>query len=238
MRAVPRSSRGRRILLLAAALVALVAGYFLWFRDSPLVAVSDVEVVGIESAKSEAIEGELVRVAEGMTTLHPDVDRIEAAAAAFPTIASVEVDFGFPHSARIEVTEHEPTAVIGFGEAEVAVAPDGTLLRGIPLADEPLPRISSAPPAGARLEGAALDQALILGAAPAEFRPLIERVSGDAKQGIAVTVRGGIPIRFGDTGEAAKKWRAAAAVLADPKLDALCSLDVRVPSRPAAGCAG
>ena len=32
-----------------------------------------------------------------------------------------------------------------------------------------------------------------------------------------------------------EKWAAAAAVLADPKLDSLTSLDVRVPERPAAG---
>ena len=50
-----------------------------------------------------------------------------------------------------------------------------------------------------------------------------------------LTLRGGIPVRFGDDSAAGAKWRAAAAVLADPKLDALTYLDVRVPERPAIG---
>ena len=50
-----------------------------------------------------------------------------------------------------------------------------------------------------------------------------------------MTLRGGIPVRFGSGSEAAEKWAAAAAVLADPKLDALTYVDVRVPERPAAG---
>jgi hypothetical protein len=50
-----------------------------------------------------------------------------------------------------------------------------------------------------------------------------------------VTLRGGIPVYFGTSAEASEKWAAAAAVLADPKLDSLTYLDVRVPRRPAAG---
>ncbi len=50
-----------------------------------------------------------------------------------------------------------------------------------------------------------------------------------------VTLRGGIPVRFGNGSRATEKWAAAAAVLADPKLDSLTYLDVRVPERPAAG---
>ena len=40
------------------------------------------------------------------------------------------------------------------------------------------------------------------------------------------------PVRFGSSSGAADKWAAAAAVLADPKLDALTYVDVRVPERP------
>jgi cell division septal protein FtsQ len=224
--------------LVAAALLALVAGYFLWFRDSSLVAVDEVEVVGVESDDRAQIVAELTRVAEGMTTLHPDAGRIEAAAQRFPTIESVSVEMGFPDRARIEVTEHEPTAVVGFGEERVAVAPDGSLMPGVSLPKGGLPQIETSEGGGERLQGEALEQALVLGAAPAELRPLIDHVDADSTQGVEVTLRGGIPVSFGPPDDAGAKWRAAAAVLADPKLEALCRLDVRVPRRPAAGCAG
>ena len=42
-------------------------------------------------------------------------------------------------------------------------------------------------------------------------------------------------MRFGSSSGAAAKWAAAAAVLADPKLDGLTYVDVRVPERAAAG---
>ena len=75
-----------------------------------------------------------------------------------------------------------------------------------------------------------------VGAAPEPLRPLIEKVDDDEGLRVELTLRGGIPVRFG-TGSRARreKWAAAAAVLADPKLDALTYLDVRVPERAAAG---
>ena len=63
----------------------------------------------------------------------------------------------------------------------------------------------------------------------------IERIDHSDDFGVEITLRGGIPIRFGNGARAAEKWAAATAVLADPKLDALTYLDVRVPERPAAG---
>jgi hypothetical protein len=50
-----------------------------------------------------------------------------------------------------------------------------------------------------------------------------------------VTMRGDIPIRFGTGAAASAKWAAAAAVLADPDLETLTYLDVRVPERPSVG---
>ena len=87
------------------------------------------------------------------------------------------------------------------------------------------------PPGGA-LEGDPLKQALIVGATPEPLRPLVEEVDYGDEYGVEVTLRGGIPVRFGTGARAAEKWAAAAAVLADPKLTSLTYLDVRVPERP------
>ena len=45
-------------------------------------------------------------------------------------------------------------------------------------------------------------------------------------------LRSGIELRFGDASQAATKWKAAAAVLADPSITALDYVDLHAP-RPA-----
>jgi cell division septal protein FtsQ len=86
-----------------------------------------------------------------------------------------------------------------------------------------------------RLGGDPLGRALVIGAAPAPLRPLIEGASTDPETGVTVTLKGGFRIEFGSSDSAARKWAAAAAVLADPKLDTLAYVDVSIPARPAVG---
>jgi cell division protein FtsQ len=212
----------------------LAAGYLFWLRDSSLVVVSDVEVVGA-STDQEAIVAELTRVGEQMTTLHVDAEAIERAAAAFPTVKSVSVDPNFPHGLRIEVTERPPAVVVSAGGDETAAAADGTLLGGVPVPDG-LPVIEvDEPPSGKALTGEAREQATVAGSAPEPLRPLIEGVTSTGDHGVEVTLRGGIPVYFGDSEDAGAKWAAAAAVLADPDLDYARYVDVRIPARPSVG---
>ncbi len=222
------------IVILAAS---LAAGYFFWLRDSSLVAVTNVDVAGVSSGDPARIRADLTRAAEKQTTLHVDAGAIEKVAAAYPTIESVSVDPNFPHGMRIEVNERPPAMIVDAGGRQVPAAADGTLLTGVAVdEDEALPvlRVHEIPNS-ARLNDAPLQQALIVGAAPAPLRPLVEKIDHDEDFGVVVTLRGGIPVRFGSGSRAAEKWTAVAAVLADPKLDSLAYLDVRVPERPAAG---
>jgi cell division protein FtsQ len=224
------------VLVVVAA--AGAAGYFLWLRDSSLVAVTDVEVAGVTSGDPERIVGELTRLAEQQTTLHVDADRIARAAEAFPTVKAVSVDANFPHGMRIEVTERPPALVVETDAERVAAAADGTLLAGVAVPDDgqlPTLEVGGLSPSARKLEGQPLDQALILGAAPEPLKPLVHAVEFDRDHGVEVTLRGGIPVRFGRGSGAEEKWAAAAAVLASPKVDALTYLDVRVPERPVVG---
>lgn len=222
--------------MLGVLSITLAAGYLFWLRDSSLVAVDDVEVVGVTAGDREQIVAELTAVAERMTTLHVDRDRIERVATEYPTISSVKVDANFPHGMRIEVVERPPTLLVRGGGREVAAAADGTLLAGVSVAEDELPvlEVDDAPGSGS-LGGEPLEQALIVGATPEPLRPLIEKIAYTDDYGVEITLRGEIPVRFGSGSAAQEKWAAAAAVLADPKLDALTYLDVRVPERPAAG---
>lgn len=216
-------------------LICGATGYMFWLRDSSLVAVTDVEVVGVSSGDRERIVEELTRAAEGMTTLHVDAEQLDRVGARFPTVASLSTDPNFPHGLRIEVAERPPALLAKNGDEQAAIAADGSVLSGVE-APEGLPSVEVEElPAAGRLEGADLEQALITGAAPAPLAPLIEGVGETKDYGVEIELRGGIPVRFGDASRVEEKWAAAAAVLADPKLTTLTYLDVRVPQRPTRG---
>jgi cell division septal protein FtsQ len=127
-----------------------------------------------------------------------------------------------------------PVAAIGSGDGAVAVAEDGTVLAWFPPGDHvhlaELP-IASAPKGG-RVQGSALEQVHVLSAAPAALRPYVG-VTRLAESGVVVELTSGIELRFGNSAAAKRKWRAAAAVLADPDLTSLDYVDLRAPGRPA-----
>lgn len=141
----------------------------------------------------------------------------------------------------VEARVRLPSAVatIGTGSAAIAVGAEGQVLAWLPLAeDAPLPYLPlSTSPQSGRLAGPALQQARVLGAAPAALRPYIER-SYYGESGVDVELRSGIELRFGEASQAALKWKAAAAVLADPSIEALDYVDLHAPRRPAVGGSG
>ena len=115
----------------------------------------------------------------------------------------------------------------------------GAIVPWWPLPAEPdLPRLplSEAPESG-HLAGPMLQQARVLGAAPAALRPYLAG-SYYGESGVDVETSSGIELRFGDASQARRKWKAAAAVLADPSIEALDYVDLHAPSRPAFGGSG
>jgi cell division protein FtsQ len=231
----------RRPLAIAALAALLLAlGYWFWFRDSGLVAVSKVEVEGIPAGSPGAakLEGALERAGRQMTTLHVQPQLLERAASDFPVVRSINAEPDFPHTLSVRVVERRPAALIGSGSAAVVVADDGTVLRSLPAEGLELPRLPlSRPPKHRRLGGTGLDQALVLGAAPKALQPYLDR-SYYRESGVVVELRGGIELRFGSPARGGRKWRAAAAVIADPSLTVLDYVDLSSPERPAVGGAG
>lgn len=222
--------------LAVALILALVlgSGYMFWFRHSSLVAVEKVKVSGLSFAEAE-VSAALTGAGKEMTTLDVDVAALERAVRGYPTVASVSVETDFPRGLAIEVTERAPVATIGGGEG-VPVAGDGTVLSGIDVAGLDLPPIEVArSPASGALGGVALAQAEVLGAAPDPLRPAIRSAGVDREYGVFVELAGEVELRFGDSRDARAKWAAAAAILADPKLERLTYIDLRLPGRPAVG---
>jgi cell division protein FtsQ len=237
-RSRPRSqSRGalrtwlRRLTALAVIGVVLAAAYFLWFRDSSLVAVEDVRVQGLTELTDPGAAADLERAAIRMTTLNVEVEELGKAVAGYPTIRSLSASASFPNGLEITVVERPPVGVAG----DVPVAADGTLLPGVDTGKEPLPALDgSAEDGSGTLDGAGREQATILGAAPEPLVGVIER-STATNEGIGVQLTNGIELRFGDSSRAAAKWEAAARILADPGLTSLTYIDLRIPDRPAVG---
>jgi hypothetical protein len=137
------------------------------------------------------------------------------------------------------VTVPAATSTIGSGSEAVAVSADGVIVPWLPVPSEPPPPELpiSEPPKGGRLAGHLLEQARVLGAAPVALRPYLKS-SHFGETGVDVDLTTGVELRFGDASQAARKWRAAAAVLADPTVTELDYVDLHAPGRPAVGGSG
>ena len=231
------ATRWGRIALITLAVATLVlGGAWLWFRDSPLVAVQQVAITGESGPDAGAIHSALLSAARGMTTLDVDTGQLYASVSAYPVVKSLQVSTQFPHGMRIHVVEELPVAVVVVDGRPVAVASDGTLLHD--LARVPtLPRIRLAvPPGGPRLsEHDALES---LDAAASAPRPLLSRITQISvvrTHGIVAQLRDGPMVYLGAASRLRRKWSAAVAVLYDPGSEGASYIDVTDPTRPAAG---
>lgn len=223
----------RRLVVAALALAVLLAAYMLWFRDSSFVRIDTVEVVGAEG--DPAVASALESAADGQSTLHFDSDALHAAVADEPSVAGLSVDTDFPHGVTISVDLRAPAGYVEDGGGTV-VAGDGTILQTGLDRPEGLPTIDGgAPSGGERVDGDALAGAQVLAGLQPVLAPHVDGVVIDPELGPVVSLDGGIEIRFGDASRSDLKWKAVAAVIADPSFTAANYIDVSVPSRPVVG---
>jgi cell division septal protein FtsQ len=224
-----------RLLLGTIVLALVLAGGWLWFRDSAFVSVQRVSVTGVSGPDAGPIRRALASAALNMTTLDVSVDALRRAVAQYPVVKDLSVSTQFPHRIEIRVVEQIPVAAVAIGGRVIAVAADGTLLHNA-AGVAALPRVPvRMPPSGSRLEGAALQDVSVLAAAPNNLLSHIAQVTSSDRHGLIAQLRNGPSIYFGDTRWLAAKWAAAVAVLGDPSSVAALYIDVSVPERPAAG---
>jgi cell division protein FtsQ len=240
--ALPR--RGRRWLLAALIGLPLLTGAWLWFRNSPFVAVQRVRVSGLTEVHGgdvPQIQAALADASHGMSTLDVNTAALRAAVASFPLVRSLHARASFPHELRIEVLEQPPVAQLAVAGARTALAADGVVL-GASFLSSSLPIVSiggvhtaSLPSVGRRVEQGQLRQALTaLGAAPAPIAPLVQGAYW-GPQGLTFALHGGVLAYFGDATRPHAKWLSLVRVLADPSSAGASYVDVRLPERPAAG---
>jgi cell division protein FtsQ len=226
----------RRLILIGLVLVALLAAYMLWFRTSSFVAVEDVRITGAEQAPE--VDAALRAAADGQSTMHVDLDALQGAVAGDPLVSGITVDTDFPHTLLIDVDVRTPVAYLGAEEAVVAA--DGIILDRTGERPDGVPGIEiegdkSGLVSGDAVTGGALEVSRVIGAAPGPLAEHINEGRMTEDFGVTVDFGPGIELRFGDAGSADLKWKAVAAVLADPKFEGAGYLDLSFPDRPVAG---
>ena len=207
----------------------------MWLRDSPLVSVEHVTIAGARGPDAGRVRAALTDAARDMTTLHVRRDLLLGAVRSYPTVRDVRVDRDLPHGLRITVVGRPAVAALTVGAQKLAVAADGTLLRGSPVpGDVPLVKVAL-PPAGARLRDPRAELTLAtVAAAPSAMRAHVARAYL-GRQGLEAELRNGPSVILGDGRRLRAKWVAAARVLGDPGARGAKYVDVRVPERAVAG---
>jgi cell division protein FtsQ len=226
---VPR----RALVAVAGVALALVAGFFL-IRDSSLVAVDEVTVTGTSGPDAEKVRSALTAAAGEMTTLNVRMDQLEAAVDEYPIVGRLEVRRDLPNKLTVEVVQRRPVALASIGGREIPVTGDGRLLHG---ATPPrgLPKLALERTPTRRVDDR--DGSQLVAVAAAAPGPLLHRTRrvflGD--RGVTLELTDGPELYFGSDDDARAKWVAVARVLADPSAEGAQYVDVREPSRPAAG---
>ena len=234
MRLRPRLLRG---LAAIVVLAGLLAGGWLWVRDSGLARVTEVRVTGASTSDEGRIRAALERAARDMTTLHLREQALYDAVAPYPSVAGLRIDADFPRGLAVEVLEHRPVAALEVDGRRTPVSGGGIVLTGVQ-ADRDLPSIRGKQVPGERVEDARTREALaIADAAPQELLARGDRLWWGS-QGLTMDMREGPPLVFGTRDDAAAKWAAAARVLAEPSAAGATYLDLRIPGRVAAGGLG
>jgi cell division protein FtsQ len=230
----------RRRLRIAAITLAvalpLLAGGWLWLRNSSLVSVEHVRVSGLHGADARAIEAALTNAARQMSTLDVRQGKLRAAVASYPVVGGLRVHTSFPHGMSIEVVEQPPVAMLSASGVDTAVSASGVVL-GPARASEALPTLTSSvqlTPGERVREPSLVAELTVLGVAPARLAKNVERAY-TGRKGLTLVMRGGLLAYFGDASRPHAKWIAFARVLADSSSAGASYIDVRSPERPAAG---
>jgi cell division protein FtsQ len=232
---VRRIAAHRRLLAIWILAAVMGFGAFLLVRDSSLVRVERVAVSGASGPEAPRVRAALIAAAKEMTTLHVRTDALREAVQSFPTVKDIRVQRHLLHGLRVIVVGRPAVAAVSSAGGRVAVAADGTLLRGAQIpGDVPSLKVA-APPAGPRLADPRAQSALALvAAAPAAMRAHVARAYL-GRDGLEAALRDGPAVIAGDGRRLRAKWIAAARVLGDPGAKGARYVDVRVPERAVAG---
>lgn len=194
--------------MVVALLVAL--GLVVWF--TPLLAVREVEVYGVNTVSQEQVLTAL-DVPVSTPLLRVDLDAAAARVAALPRVARVSVDRHYPSGLTVSVTERVPQVYLD--------KPDGTHLLDDSGADfviaPPTPGVPELvvpnPSATDPLTKAAL---AVVTALPNEVRTQVEQVAPTSPLDVRLRLTDGRTVLWGAPDDLPRKAAVLAALLSQP----------------------
>lgn len=232
-----RPGRGAMAITAVALLLISVTAWLL-VRNSGLVAVEQVRVVGLSGHYDRAAFRAVAGEAQSMTTMNVDEDRLAEAAGRYVDVADVRVDADFPHGLTVYVDVRRTVAAVKIGARIVAVTAAGATVESARNLSA-LPNIAAA---GVLKDGRITDRRAlgglaVLGAAPDVLLRRVKTLRW-GRGGLTLVLDKNVRLIFGNRLQAAAKWSAAAAVLANADTKGAQYVDLRIPERPAIGGLG
>lgn len=231
----PSGRLGTILAVIVLAAICLTAASWLLLRNSSLVAVEQVRVIGLGGYYDRDAKKAVIAEATAMTTMNFDPARIEQVAGEFVDVASVDVETDFPHAATVRVRVRRPVLIARLGGSTVTLSQSGEVITPKhAVAWLPKIEVQGQIVNGRVAKGRAYEAARLLGAAPDLLLRRVDDVRW-GKMGMVASLKNGPDLYFGDTDGARGKWLDAAAVLASGKAGGASYLDLRVPGRTAVG---
>lgn len=231
----PRSRAARLLVLVAAVATLSAAGW--WVSNSPVFDMSSLKVEGNAHLTAKQLQ-RLSGLTSQTNVLWLSKGVIEQQLEQDPWVQSASVTRDLPTTITITITERVPAAVTA-GANPMLVAADGTVL-GRAAPDTELPLI--VPPPGTIAVGQRLPvsaELAIVAALSDSMRALVTTVTKEADGSLALLMRDGITVFYGDASHTSEKAEALTAVLGWARRQGIhpAYVDVRAPTAPSIGTA-
>ncbi|NOX22156.1 MAG: FtsQ-type POTRA domain-containing protein [Actinobacteria bacterium] len=232
-RGVSEDNARRRLrrLLLVATLVGVVA-LVAWLLQSPVFAVRDVVVRGVEN--SSALERlEAIDVVTGVATLSVKADAVQAELELDPWIKDSRVVVQWPGHVEIDVVEYVPVAAVQTGTTWVLVGEEGSVLESLPTSPPGLGTVTIATERilpGQKISDVEVVAAVLFIARVGDSVSVPTTVWNEGNELVATV--NGYRVRIGPAVDVEAKAAAVVAILADG-IPLGSVIDVVSPTRPA-----
>jgi cell division protein FtsQ len=235
-RPFPRVSL-RRVVLGAAATLAIFGVAYAIARETPLFAVKGFEVLGARGAVEREVRQALSEL-EGMSLVKVDASELERRLADLPSVAEATIDRSFPHTISALVVPERPLAVVRARGVAWLVSVRGRAIDSLERKRATrLPNVwtpsATELAAGEAVDAKALVPLRALASVPPRFPVRIRTARGDADDLIFI-LAGGTELRLGSSDDLNAKLASAQAVLSTlPRSQrrAFAYLDVSLPQR-------
>ncbi|MBO9533887.1 MAG: cell division protein FtsQ/DivIB [Solirubrobacteraceae bacterium] len=238
LRRKPGVPGGRPAAVAAACIAGLLLFLALILVYTPIAHPKTLVVSGVTGSSEARITRLLEETGAKQSTFAVDHDALMRAVRAYPEVAAVEVASHPPFRLEIHAVMRPPVGRIEIGGRAFVVAADGTILQRAANADVPKldETVGDVAVKDGHISGARATLQ-VLAAAP-EALLAVARTVRVGHAGVEIEMSRGPRLVFGSGEQAADKWAAAAAVIADGSADAATYIDLRVPARPAVGGLG